>query len=177
MHFDKISLYIGVAALILAVPLAIIANLLTPRVRDWYSTTSQRRLRNRIAALGKRLEDSECGWTFTPAEWETYLSSFVDHQTLNIGLVLVLLWLGSHNSFSGVVSFGPSTSWRLDYRLTQVCILLLWLLFGLLFWVSLNRYENLRDMHTIGGRESLRDRIRDLKKADKTSQPDPPTTS
>jgi hypothetical protein len=36
MDVNKLGLYIGILALLFAVPLAVIANLITPRIRDWY---------------------------------------------------------------------------------------------------------------------------------------------
>jgi len=60
---------VGVLALVLAVPLAIIANILTLLVRKWWSTTSDKRLRRRIAKLEGKVLIAESTWKFTPAEW------------------------------------------------------------------------------------------------------------
>jgi hypothetical protein len=75
MDFRWIGLMIGVAALVLAIPLAVIANLITPRVRDWWSTTSRTRLTRRISKIENTLHQSEHEWMFTPAQLEIYLLS------------------------------------------------------------------------------------------------------
>jgi hypothetical protein len=72
MDMNKASLVIGVSALILTVPLTIVGNLLTPKLRDWYSTTSEKRLRARIATLTSQLVQSAREWTFTTVEWLQY---------------------------------------------------------------------------------------------------------
>lgn len=56
MDANRVALVVSVAALVLTVPLAIAANLLTPRIRDWYSTTTNRRLTKRLAALEAEFE-------------------------------------------------------------------------------------------------------------------------
>src|ERR1700734_732032 len=76
MELNKLGFAVGVLALVLAVPLAVLANLLTPRVRDWYSTTALKRLEKRILELRATLTRSEGTWTFTPGEWEIYETAF-----------------------------------------------------------------------------------------------------
>jgi len=48
---------VGLLALLLAVPLSIAANLLTPVVRNWYAASSKKRLARRISELEKQLTD------------------------------------------------------------------------------------------------------------------------
>lgn len=80
MDLNKIGLLIGVFALLLAVPLAVSANLLTPKVQSWYSTTSLNRLNRRLLKLNERLKKSESSWTFTPAEWKLYREGQLRNQ-------------------------------------------------------------------------------------------------
>ncbi len=72
MDTNKVALTVSVVALFLTIPLSIVGNLLTPRVRTWYSTTNQKRLLNRIEQLQYRLFQTHREWTFSPAEWEMY---------------------------------------------------------------------------------------------------------
>jgi hypothetical protein len=78
MDTNKLGFIIGMLALLLAIPLAVAANLLTPTVRNWYSTTSLKRLNKRIAALDYKIGVAQIQWTFTPAEWECYRAN---HRT------------------------------------------------------------------------------------------------
>jgi MFS family permease len=50
---------VGVAAFVLAIPLAVAANLLTPRLRNWWADRSTRSARARAAALKSELENYE----------------------------------------------------------------------------------------------------------------------
>jgi len=48
MDTGKIGLLVTGIAVILAIPLSVVANLLTPRLQSWYSTTSQKRAKKRL---------------------------------------------------------------------------------------------------------------------------------
>src|ERR1700678_1516272 len=75
MDWNKVF---DVVAVALAVPLSVAANLLTPRIRDWYSTTTQRRLRKRLSALEQEYEDVENEPLWSRAEAEIFKTiSFV----------------------------------------------------------------------------------------------------
>jgi hypothetical protein len=49
IELNKIGLTVGVLALVLAVPLAIVANLLTPSIGKWYGATSHKRRIKRLS--------------------------------------------------------------------------------------------------------------------------------
>jgi hypothetical protein len=49
------STSVGILAFILAIPMAIIGNLLTPQVGSWWATTTEKRRQRRIAKLGSEL--------------------------------------------------------------------------------------------------------------------------
>jgi hypothetical protein len=59
---------ITVLALVFAVPLSVAANLLTPLVRDWWGTTSDRRLQKRLDTLEKELAYANTEQLFNDAE-------------------------------------------------------------------------------------------------------------
>ncbi|HEX6822686.1 MAG TPA: hypothetical protein VF123_11560 [Candidatus Sulfotelmatobacter sp.] len=90
MDINKVALMLAIAALILAIPLSIAGNLLTPIVRDWYSTSSFRRLNRRIEQLTITLKQSQASWVFTPAEWEMYVLGFIRNQVICYALVAVM---------------------------------------------------------------------------------------
>ena len=91
MDLNKIGLMIGVLALILAVPLSVAANLLTPWLRDRWSASSQTRTLRRIRDLETKLRAAESEWKFTPPEWS--IRQGVRHA-------LSLVMLGFHCIFS-----------------------------------------------------------------------------
>ncbi|PYV64335.1 MAG: hypothetical protein DMG97_35175 [Acidobacteria bacterium] len=86
MDANRLGLIIGLLAFLLAVPLAVVANLLTPSVRDWYSTTSQKRLRRRLAQLQERARKMQTEWLFTPAEWATYGATSQGNTLIGFGM-------------------------------------------------------------------------------------------
>jgi hypothetical protein len=55
MDINRVALALAIVALVLAVPLSIAGNLLTPMVRDWYSTLSLNRLNQRITQLAAQI--------------------------------------------------------------------------------------------------------------------------
>ena len=50
--------WLGLLAFILAVPMSIAANMLTPLVNSWWATTSQQRLKSRINKLEEQIQDA-----------------------------------------------------------------------------------------------------------------------
>jgi hypothetical protein len=93
MDIGKLGLIVGGLALLLAIPLAVVANMLTPRVQDWYSTTSLKRTHNRLRELRLRLELSEATWKFSPGEWEIYRANFRNKQSSAFALLTVCSFL------------------------------------------------------------------------------------
>jgi hypothetical protein len=85
------------------VPLAVIANLLTPYVREWYVGANQRRMKNRLDKLTKQLESLKGTWTFTAPEWAIYLTVARTTFILIFGwhVLWSLCWivLGDYNKF------------------------------------------------------------------------------
>jgi hypothetical protein len=163
MNLNKIGLLIGTLALILAVPLAIVANLLTPTVRDWYITTNQKRLRKRLDLLTKRLDQSEHQWAFSAAEWKT--------QRTIIGLVLILV-LAVHTfwSLALIILLNYSKVLPADRHYFIHIIVLMGYVGNLLLVVKFMHKDNEnRIMHSVVGREELRTEIKKLE-ANKRSQ-------
>jgi len=62
MDLNRIGLALGVGALLLAIPLAVLANLVTPRVQNYLARTSIRRLRKRLAALEAMKAEADVSW-------------------------------------------------------------------------------------------------------------------
>jgi len=173
MDMNKVSLIIGTSALILAVPLSIVGNLLTPKLRDWYSATSEKKLQARIAALMRQLRQSEQEWTFTTVEWIQYrtnaraiqtffwlfgcifMSVILTIEILTLELTDYITKLGKNAPFSNhgliatavVISIGPFVG-------------------NLLVGAFLNpqkaNYQENRLMHSNEGREELRRQIAHL---------------
>jgi hypothetical protein len=76
MHWPKDlgewGFYLGVVALILALPLNILANFISPRLKDWWSTRSRHKLIQRISFLEARLLSGRAQPPMTPAEDEIH---------------------------------------------------------------------------------------------------------
>jgi hypothetical protein len=165
MDLNRIGFAVGIIALFLAIPLAIVANLLTPLVRDWYSTSSQRRLHERLAKLQERLRSSEQGWTFTPAEWQIYrdtgliariaLAAF--HGIFTIVLLLLIL-------YRDVLRTTIKTHSTWNYWELVLLVLLMYSFNIFLAIRFLRRYDRSRTMHSTIGREDLTKEIARLMK-------------
>ena len=56
MNLQIVSFVLSLAALLLVIPLAVVANILTPTVKNWWASTSERRLSERIEKVKKELE-------------------------------------------------------------------------------------------------------------------------
>jgi hypothetical protein len=78
-----IALLVTAIAIVLAIPMSIVANLLTPPIRYWYSSSSQKRIKKRLSKLKDTLQASEQDWSFTPSEWATYKAN----AFLGVGIV------------------------------------------------------------------------------------------
>ena len=175
MDLNKLGLAVGVLALLLAVPLAVLANILTPRLQSWYSTTSLNRLNKRIARLTTKLRESEESWTFTPAEWKDY-SKHHNHRVVVYYALLCLFYL-----LFGVFVTGVSvyTQHYAQFRLGRlpwndlkvIALMLVSGLAGVILLMVKVQYDILehikvKRMHTLQGRLRLRreiDRLRALK--------------
>lgn len=63
--------WIGLLALFLAVPLAVIGNILTPKILNWWAARSRAALEKRIAKLEAELADMDSKETITLIEGHT----------------------------------------------------------------------------------------------------------
>jgi hypothetical protein len=54
-HWIEVTSVIGVVAFFLSVPMSVLANLLTPRVQNWWALRSKNAARKRIASLERNL--------------------------------------------------------------------------------------------------------------------------
>ena len=142
--------------MVLAIPLAIVANFMTPYALNWYSTTSQERLTHRIAQLQEQLDRVKNEWTFTPADWETYRTIVISE--------LVALFFGSFvfAAIFGVISRRPVLSvWLFRFQLA-VCVGGC-MTFTLLAIRAMNHSDALRTMHSEQARHELQHELRILK--------------
>ena len=91
MKFDKLGFILSCLALILAVPLSVLGNVLTPKIRDWWAAnTGQQRLNKRIQALQEKLYVAESDWCFTHAEWEIYEETYWSRQIVVCAAAVLL---------------------------------------------------------------------------------------
>jgi len=159
MELTKYGLILGTLAVILAVPLSVVANLLTPHIRDWYGRTSSRRLKKRIALLRERVSKTHSEWTFTPAEWITY------HMVVIATLLICLGIL----SFSGSVLIGlllfaqktPSIGGRAFVMLFSIP-LLSYVATGVVFIKMTRIAREARELRSLRERSRVEEELKEL---------------
>jgi hypothetical protein len=76
------GLIISICALVLAFPLSLLANLLTPKIKNWWAERSEASMRKRIIKLEEELAHRE--------EYHPVLTLFETYALLGIELTLML---------------------------------------------------------------------------------------
>ncbi len=93
------SLYIGIAALLLAFPLGIASNLMAPKVQNWWALRSIASLKKRIEKLEKRLAEVEATPLYSNFEWVAMRGiariGWLVLSTEELFLIIVIAVLGS----------------------------------------------------------------------------------
>lgn len=166
MNASRISFVISTVALFLVFPSFLLANLVAPDIRDWFSTRSQKKLKERIADLEIRLRFAEDQRTFTPAGRSSARANFV------MGLIFGLVGLVVLAS----IILGMASGLLLSTHSKQLVLFELIAKIGyfatLVFMVLLESTHRRRlEIHTTEGREKLRERIESLKKLMDKSRP------
>jgi len=88
---------VGVAALVLAIPMSILANIFTPKVRDWWGTTSKVRALKRYKELGREMMRFKLGSEFNAlARFGTALLAVLIAAFLVIFSMLLFLGLNDN---------------------------------------------------------------------------------
>src|ERR1700730_6723738 len=157
MDLNTLALTISVVALALTVPLSIAGNLLTPRIRDWYSTTTSRRLKKRIEALERELESVKDQALFSGAELEVLLNQI--RQTRFLVLMFTAIFV--------VAAFFVEAFQKILFTVGNHVLLYiaLWLCVAATAVCAkeassaLRAVEDIRRRHTIPGRSALANRI------------------
>jgi hypothetical protein len=172
MDIGKIGLIATAAAVFLAIPLSVVANLLTPRVQSWYGTTSQTRLRKRLRKLEVELLISEQGWTFTPSEWAAYKTGCMWSLGLTLGLAgLFYFLLGTLQAIElGLRSLGgpPALHTQLGKRIIlepSISLIVGGVGLTVMLVLSARQFQTFRmnrAMHSEEGREEIRQEIKKL---------------
>jgi hypothetical protein len=172
MDLSTVGFLVGVLALILAVPLAVLANLLTPRVQAWYSTTSLNRVNKRLMQLTIRLRLSEESWTFTPAEWELYSEGTRRIRTTLIGIIGLFYFIAfGLDAVDDIRRFlgGPIVKLRflplhdsIAVHGLLLCAMMCSVLSTILFTGANARWRHNFSLHTDVGRQALRAEIERL---------------
>jgi hypothetical protein len=151
MDISRIGLFVGLISFILAIPLAVGANLLTPRVQLWWNATTERRRLDRLEVIRKQLKRSENQALFNEVHW----AIIREIRGLYAGLVL-----GIHGLLALcllVIIYSYSAPFReLGTRRGSVIIAMTTDFGVFLFFIRMARRtrEYWRE-HTIEGRASL----------------------
>jgi hypothetical protein len=161
MNLARAGVWITAMAIVLAIPLTILGNVLTPRVVEWYAKTTQGRLRKRIAKLEARLHASEAEWTFTKLEWEMYrTNNWLTRGTMGgficLFATLAIFTLFSYRQLAQIL--GSSHA-----RLFAVMVAFSYFLSYLIPWRMTRDRRSMRELHTDEGRQSLRKDIEGLR--------------
>ena len=170
MDISKAGLYITVLAVVLAVPLSVVANLVTPKIRDWYSSTSEKRLRRRITELELKLRSYEIEWVFSPADWDLF--SLIYRSAWSIVLCFAFFGLLIFTRFSFTIL--PRYATLLSRASAQIALVLQYAILFLPVGVILTLtaiYDRARQVHTVEGRNELLEQINKLKSVSAREEP------
>jgi hypothetical protein len=174
MDTAKIGLLVAGIAIILAVPLSVVANLLTPRLQSWYSTTSSKRLKKRMLFLESELRASEQKWTFTASEWVAYKAGFA-RFTSQFAVMAILCNLLMGGILIGLTLYERSFGERLHLgkQLLVPAISLGSAVICLVMMIFITVHEGRefaknRSMHSAEGREAIRKEISKLMTIEKS---------
>jgi hypothetical protein len=106
MDRTELAIWITILSIVFAPAWGILANLITPKLLRWWSSTSLSRLQDRITRLEKRLTDASSTWHFTAAQWDlrdTFLTvALAIYAAVLFGLLL--LWLNTVGLAATMVS-------------------------------------------------------------------------
>jgi len=155
--------WIGIAAFLLAIPMAVVANLLTPRVQNWWAG------RNKKAAA-KRL-DRLANWQRLVADAEPnehvafilrqalYALGYFFAATLYANMVFAVLILRKVNSISHV----PKSAYLSNTAFTMLPVILSVALFHAVY-LTYSAINRTRLLHKQGQAKALQDVSRDIEK-------------
>lgn len=91
--------WVGIAAIVLTVPLSMIGNILTPKVQNWWATRSENAMKKRIHTLRSRLADYESRFPemteFEDVVSECLVSIVLMAMYISPGVFMILVF-GSH---------------------------------------------------------------------------------
>jgi hypothetical protein len=156
-EMDNWNLYFGIAALVLAVPLNIAANILTPKVREWWASTTKSRALRRIERIPRELRA---------------LDSYLEHPSAALGQgmkfqvygVLLLLAGGFHliselvlyGTFVTLGGLGSIVGVKTLNKTPKIEIgFALFMAGGILMFLALNRFRLADDRLVRGLKSSL----------------------
>lgn len=100
--FNEYGGIISIIALLLTIPLAIVANLWTPKVKDWLAGTSARRRDARVKRLRREL-DQATEWLTTPSLLIAYGIQRLTLLMLEISAAIILFLWWQHNSLGNLL--------------------------------------------------------------------------
>jgi hypothetical protein len=146
MARDTILLLIAIA---LAVPLSVVANLLTPRLRDWWSQSSKKRLKDRIAELESALKA-------TPLSFQEGTITIARHLASGLSCITVLVTFAL-----GQMLFGSKGSENTVFAISLIFYSFALVQFGIIV-VKATRY--LKKLPDSRAQHKMRRRIENLKK-------------
>jgi hypothetical protein len=108
--------YLAVIALVLAVPLNILPNVIAPRLLDWWRSRSVRKLNKRVSQLEARLTVLKQLGVFSEAEDLIYTANYMAHAPL---------LLFAYACYGGGI-LGAMRYWNvLPYRYVIACFLVI----------------------------------------------------
>jgi hypothetical protein len=170
MDAGKWSLVLAIVALVLIYPVGVLATLTSPRINDWYSTRNRKKLRMRLAFLETRLQISEEECTYSAVEWKIYTAVHeADRRTFAAGHMLyTLVVVGFILGYPNVVStVHPRPAAKFLAWIIMLNALSSGIMNFLTFKSNNKDWRNERELHTVPGREQLRERIEKLREKDR----------
>jgi len=164
MDFNTFVAWVGIVAFVLAVPISVFANIITPKVQLWWAGTAKRRAYFRLLRYEKRLKDIDA-YDAHPVDalgdlaiWVCYLLTAVVILFMS---VVAAAWLPFASWLStaspGAFSLSHFPSWSL--RFVIVITLINEVGFGILFLFQIAIILDAVKVVTINGRNKRRAEI------------------
>ena len=148
------GLVIGIVALILAFPLSLLANIVTPSIKNWWAERSVKSLKKRIVKLEAEFSRMK---TFPMFSWMQYHTF---HSMMNLAKLLAM----SVHILIGAALLPTIVSWHLQFGIKDGLAMVLLMMNVLNYWVVMGTTRDFIRRSSPPARRNLEIAIIKLKK-------------
>jgi hypothetical protein len=162
IDLNRIGLALGVGALVLAIPLAVLANLVTPKAQTYLARTSIQRLRKRLAALETMKAQADASWQLSSQQDLLFMHLRLLQQILFmlIALICIVVFVALR-TFHAQIAAAFHNDW-LPTILTVAVVVLYGGVGGMSYLFGRDARRDSM-IHTNSGQMTLLEQIQDLK--------------